>query len=73
MKTQQLSNLRRTLLQLKIELGKRIESIDKVIKEIDSFQDTNEKRCNKCFGRDLRILMNNNYFCKSCGYDTRKK
>ena len=73
MKTNQLSNLKRTLEQFKIEIGKRIDSVDRVIKEIEDIENLNEKRCKKCLGRDLRMLKDNNYFCRTCGFDTRKK
>jgi len=71
MKTVQLTNLKRTLEQFKKEIRKRLDSIDRVIKEIENVENTNEKRCPKCFGRDLRILVKGEMFCRACGYDSR--
>ena len=73
MKTNQLTNLKRTLETFKSDIGKRIDAIDRVLAEIYKIENMNEKRCKKCLGRDLRMLKDSNYFCRTCGFDTRNK
>lgn len=73
MKITQLSNLKMSLVKLKFEFNKRIDSINRVLKEIEDIENNNEKRCPNCFGRDLRVMVKGNMFCRNCGYDSRDK
>jgi len=63
----QLKNLEESLVALKQKLARTTFFIDKVIKEIREVNEL-KKKCPICYGRDIRVLINNRLFCKSCGY-----
>lgn len=67
-------------MQQQIRIANLIQKLQRIQKEIDiSINYLEEQgygepipRCKKCGWKNIRMRMGGTYFCRSCGYDSKK-
>lgn len=62
-------DVKRNMEALKKSLLREIKIIDRILE--DTSEIDKKRLCPRCNGRDVRILKDDNMFCKSCGFDSR--
>ena len=73
MKIPKLTQFKSNLVRLRKDLVNEIRIIDSMLKNINDVEQHNENSCPNCFSRDFRVMLNNEIFCRACGYDSRSK